>query len=50
MIEMTRVRFLKYVIGAMVDVDMNLTPLGRRLIYELKVYMGYRRILDPKGV
>jgi hypothetical protein len=37
----------------MVDIDMNPTPLeviGREVIYELEVFMGYQRILDPKGV
>jgi hypothetical protein len=34
----------------MVDVDMSLTPLGGRLVYKLKVFLGYQRTLDPKGV
>jgi hypothetical protein len=35
----------------MVDVDMSLTPLkllGGKLVYELEVFLGYQRILNPK--
>ncbi len=35
------------------DVDMNpMLPkiIGGRLVYELKVLLGYQRILNPKGV
>jgi hypothetical protein len=37
----------------MVHVDMSLMPpkvIGGRLVYELKVILGYQRILDPKGI
>jgi hypothetical protein len=37
----------------MVDVGMSSTPLkllGGKLVYKLKVLLGYQRILDPKGV
>jgi hypothetical protein len=37
----------------MVDVDMSSTPLkvmGGRLVYELENFLGYKRIMDSKGV
>jgi hypothetical protein len=37
----------------MVDVNMNLTPLkviGREVVYKLKVFLSYQRILNPKGI
>jgi hypothetical protein len=35
----------------MVDVDMTPSKLlGGRLVYELQVFLGYQKILDPKGV
>jgi len=24
--------------------------LGRRLVYELKIFLGYQKIMDPKGI
>jgi len=37
----------------MVDVDMSSTPLkviGREVCLRTKGFLGYQRILDPKGV
>jgi hypothetical protein len=38
---------------ATVIIGMNTMPpklLGDKLVYKLKIFMGYQRILDPKGI
>ncbi len=53
MTKMIRAQLPKYVVGAMVDVNMNSMPskvMGGRLVYELKVFLSYQKILNPKGI
>jgi hypothetical protein len=50
MIKATKAQLLKYVIKAMVAINMSHWKLlGKRLVYELKVILGYQRILGPKN-